>query len=151
VRDYGNGVQGYSAMPHYNNAMQLFQQHAPGQYDAIRAQFINPRTGAPPVSRAALTNDQRAELGIGQSDDMTDIEMDGTSGDGTSVDGTSNGTGFGYDGGVVGDVAFGDGTGEFGLPDPFGGPLGDAADAVGDATGLWKGRNYRRLKRGGMW
>jgi len=58
------GVQGYSAMPVYNDAMDRFQQYAPGQYQAIRNQFINPYTGAAPGSEAALTNDERVEQGI---------------------------------------------------------------------------------------
>jgi len=113
ARDFG-GIQGYSAMPVYNDAMDRFQQYAPGQYQAIRNQFINPFTGAAPVSRAALTNDERVELGI-----VDPVEaLVETSGDGSSVDGSSSH----------------DGTGEMGLPDPFG-----------------QKEHYRRMKRGGMW
>jgi hypothetical protein len=49
AQDFG-GVQGYSAFPIYDQAMGQLQSNMPGQYDALTAPFLDPVTGAPPVS-----------------------------------------------------------------------------------------------------
>jgi len=45
---YAGGVRGYSSGDIYDQALSELQARAPGQYDAIRAMFINPQTGAAP-------------------------------------------------------------------------------------------------------
>lgn len=44
--DYGGGVQGYSAFPLYQQALDELQRSRPGQFNALNAPFINPYTGA---------------------------------------------------------------------------------------------------------
>jgi hypothetical protein len=44
------GVQGYSSGDLYDQALRELQTRAPGQYDAITQMFINPQTGAAPLS-----------------------------------------------------------------------------------------------------
>jgi hypothetical protein len=46
---YAGGLRGYSSGDIYDQALSELQARAPGQYDAIRAMFINPATGAPPL------------------------------------------------------------------------------------------------------
>jgi len=42
---FAGGVQGYSSFPIYEQALQELQSRAPGQYEAIMGQFIDPSTG----------------------------------------------------------------------------------------------------------
>jgi hypothetical protein len=44
------GVQGYSSGPMYDQALAALKAKAPGQFDAMMAPFINPQTGAQPMS-----------------------------------------------------------------------------------------------------
>lgn len=48
-QDFG-GVQGYSSGAMYDQALRELQTRAPGQYQAIANMFINPQTGAAPMS-----------------------------------------------------------------------------------------------------
>ena len=50
---FAGGVQGYSSAPMFEQALEQLKLKQPGQYDAIRAMFINPQTGAAPTSQAA--------------------------------------------------------------------------------------------------
>lgn len=43
---FAGGVQGYSSMPLYNQAMADLQQNRPGQYAAINNMFVNPQSGS---------------------------------------------------------------------------------------------------------
>lgn len=52
---FAGGVQGYSSAPMYEQSLAALQQNAPGQYDAIRAMFINPQTGAPAAQQFSMT------------------------------------------------------------------------------------------------
>lgn len=47
---FAGGVQGYSSGDLYDQALRELQTRAPGQYDAITGMFINPQTGAAPLS-----------------------------------------------------------------------------------------------------
>lgn len=47
---FAGGVQGYSSGGLYDQSLAELQRRAPGQYDAITGMFINPRTGAAPLS-----------------------------------------------------------------------------------------------------
>jgi hypothetical protein len=46
---YG-GIPAYSSGDMYDQALAELKRRAPGQYDAITGMFINPRTGAQPLS-----------------------------------------------------------------------------------------------------
>jgi hypothetical protein len=47
---FTGGVQGYSSGDLYDQALRELQTRAPGQYNAITGMFINPQTGATPLS-----------------------------------------------------------------------------------------------------
>lgn len=47
---FAGGVQGYSSGALYDQALRELQARAPGQYDAITRMFVNPQTGAMPLS-----------------------------------------------------------------------------------------------------
>ena len=47
---FAGGVQGYSSGGLYDQALRELQLRAPGQYNAITGMFINPQTGATPLS-----------------------------------------------------------------------------------------------------
>jgi len=47
---YAGGVQGYSSAPIYEQSVSKLQRKRPGQYDAIKAPFIDPVTGAKPAA-----------------------------------------------------------------------------------------------------
>ena len=47
---FAGGVQGYSSGGLYDEALRELQTRAPGQYDAITRMFVNPQTGAAPLS-----------------------------------------------------------------------------------------------------
>jgi hypothetical protein len=47
---FAGGLQGYSSGGLYDQALQELQLRAPGQYNAITGMFINPQTGATPLS-----------------------------------------------------------------------------------------------------
>lgn len=47
---FAGGVQGYSSGGLYDQSLAELQRRAPGQYNAITGMFINPQTGAAPLS-----------------------------------------------------------------------------------------------------
>ena len=47
---FAGGVQGYSSGALYDQALAELQRRAPGQYNALMNLFVNPRTGAAPLS-----------------------------------------------------------------------------------------------------
>ena len=51
---FAGGVQGYSSAPMFEQALEQLRVKQPGQYDAIRAMFINPQTGAAPTSQPVV-------------------------------------------------------------------------------------------------
>jgi len=54
AQTFAGGVQGYSSAPMFEQALEQLKLKQPGQYDAIRAMFINPQTGAAPTSQPAV-------------------------------------------------------------------------------------------------
>lgn len=54
AQTFAGGVQGYSSAPMFEQALEQLRVKQPGQYDAIRAMFINPQTGAAPASQPAV-------------------------------------------------------------------------------------------------
>lgn len=69
------GIQAYSSAPLYEQSLQQLQARRPGQYAAMTAPFINPFTGAQPMSpfgslitpQAAASVDYRVRTGSGDS------------------------------------------------------------------------------------
>lgn len=53
AQDFG-GVRGYSSAPIYQQSVEELRRQAPGQYQALTAPFIDPFTGAQPVSPYGL-------------------------------------------------------------------------------------------------
>jgi hypothetical protein len=53
AQDFG-GVRGYSSAPIYQQSIENLRREAPGQYQALQAPFIDPFTGAQPVSPYGL-------------------------------------------------------------------------------------------------
>ena len=47
---FAGGVQGYSSGGLYDQSLAELQRRAPGQYNAMTGMFINPQTGAAPLS-----------------------------------------------------------------------------------------------------
>lgn len=50
ARTYANGLSGYSSGGLYDQAVSELKNRRPGQYDAMTGMFINPQTGAQPLS-----------------------------------------------------------------------------------------------------
>lgn len=50
AQTFAGGVQGYSSAPIYDQALAEMQRRNPAQYNALRAPFINPVTGAQPAA-----------------------------------------------------------------------------------------------------
>lgn len=46
---FAGGVQGYSSAPMYTQAKEALKAAAPGQFDLLQGQFVNPITGAAPA------------------------------------------------------------------------------------------------------
>lgn len=77
---FAGGVQGYSSGGLYDQSLAELQRRAPGQYNAITGMFINPQTGAaplsfgssvpamPPMAAAPVTYPQPAPVDRGGSD-----------------------------------------------------------------------------------
>lgn len=53
---YAGGVQGYSSLPLYDEAIAQLAASRPGQYGAIMRQFLNPNTGAGPGAQTAAVS-----------------------------------------------------------------------------------------------
>lgn len=117
AQNFAGGVHGYSTMPLYNEMISQLQQNAPGQYAALTAPFINPVTGAAPVSPYG----QAVQNGPAQ---MTPVARGGE-GDrqGVFSGGPGGFTGFG-------DMINGGGSGASGATFQ-GGPLSGALNTVG--------------------
>lgn len=60
---FANGVRGYSSYPLFQQNVNTLRNERPGQYGAIMNQFINPWTGASPISSNAETTQARDETG----------------------------------------------------------------------------------------
>lgn len=69
---FAGGVQGYSSMPMFEQALAQLRAERPGQYNALMAPFINPQTGATPAAPfgsmpAGLRGDDEGRSGGGGS------------------------------------------------------------------------------------
>ena len=133
---YAGGVQGYSSLPLYDEAIQQLQDTRPGQYDAIMAQFIDPFTGANPTAGAAASGGWGGQATGGWRGSIADgsgytgrAEFNPHSqGQGGSSGGASGGGAGGYNG--IGDMFDGGGPGASGGAYSGGGRISDVANGV---------------------
>lgn len=70
AQTFAGGMQGYSSMPLYNEAMAQMQSDRPGQYNAIQGMFVDPRTGqlqaAPAAAPAPAAAAPTSQMGGGR-------------------------------------------------------------------------------------
>jgi len=120
---FAGGVQGYSSGPMYDQALATLKANAPGQYAAMMAPFINPQTGAQPLSPFGSTPLVQPPVGANQS------MVNGAYGEGYDMQGGMGG-GFDWSGAPAGQPAQGGMFGGYtGLGDMFnGGGPGAAGD-----------------------
>lgn len=101
---FAGGVQGYSSFPMFKQMRDTFGQRRPGQMDAYKAQFINPRSGAAATSQFAGAPTQMVDPVTGQ---IVDSRMIGSAGNdldtgapwGVGGEGVGDGVGYGGYGG----------------------------------------------------
>jgi hypothetical protein len=104
---FAGGVQGYSSGSLYDEAIAELQRRRPGQYDAITGMFIDPMTGALPITSFAPPVDTTAAMGA----PAMDSNPASRSGD------------MGRDRDFTRGAPRSGGTGSFGLPDPMSGRI----------------------------
>ena len=93
---FAGGVQGYSSGGLYDQSLAELQRRAPGQYNAITGMFINPQTGAaplsfgssvpamPPMAAAPVTYPQPAPVVDRGGSDRAPLAFGGGAGRGTT-------------------------------------------------------------------
>lgn len=149
---FAGGVQGYSSGGLYDQSLAELQRRAPGQYNAITGMFINPQTGAaplsfgssvpaiPPMAAAPVTYPQPAPVVDRGGSDRAPLAFGG----GGSSAGRAAG---GFTG--IRDMFDGGGAGRSGSTFS-GGPLSGAANRAGisPAKGTSKGDNKSGSKGG---
>jgi hypothetical protein len=117
---YG-GIPAYSSGGMYDQALAELQRRQPGQYNALRAPFIDPVTGAQPAAPFGFggTGPGVLDMGIAApSPVVAPVVRDGGGGGGG--------------GSMSSGMSAGGGTGSFGLPDPMSGRV----SSVGGFTGI---------------
>lgn len=121
---FAGGVQGYSSGNLYDQALRELQARAPGQYNAITGMFINPQTGATPLSFGQNVP------AIPQAAPAVPLSYGGNEGSGRGLafgaPAATSGTGFTS----LRDMFDGGGQGRSGSTFS-GGPLSNAANKVG--------------------
>ena len=122
---FAGGVQGYSSGGLYDQALRELQMRSPAQYNAITGMFINPQTGATPLSfgqnvPAMVQGAPAAPLSYG------DVGGGGGGGGGLAFGTPVSGTGFTS----LRDMFDGGGQGRSGTTFS-GGPLSNVANKVG--------------------
>jgi hypothetical protein len=114
---YG-GIPAYSSGGMYDQALAELQRRQPGQYNALRAPFIDPVTGAQPAAPFGFGGTGPGVLDMGMpAPVVAPVVRDGGGGGGGSM---SSG------------MSAGGGTGSFGLPDPMSGRV----SSVGGFTSI---------------
>lgn len=136
-QEFAGGLLGYSSRPLFDEQMAVLAQERPGQLDAINSFFIDPVTGAPPVSlprpAAAGVAGPAAIMGGG---DEGDALSGGFGGFGGSGGGIGDYTG-------IRDMFDGGGPGRSGDRYEGGGLISDIGNRVSD-------RNDERRGGGGL-
>ena len=122
---FAGGVQGYSSGGLYDQALRELQMRSPAQYNAITGMFINPQTGATPLSfgqnvPAIAMPNLPAPVSYG------DVGGGGGGGGGLAFGAPASGTGFTS----LRDMFDGGGQGRSGTTFS-GGPLSNVANKVG--------------------
>jgi hypothetical protein len=118
---YG-GIPAYSSGGMYDQALAELQRRQPGQYNALRAPFIDPVTGAQPAAPFGFGGTGPGVLDMGMaapSPVVAPVVRDG-------------GGGGGGGGSMSSGMSASGGTGSFGLPDPMSGRV----SSVGGFTGI---------------
>jgi hypothetical protein len=106
------GVQGYSSFPIYEKALADLKARSPGQVDLINSLFVDPVTGATPTN---VLTPKAAVDSFGQEEDYSQRGPDSNDPANAGPSGSIGGLGFGgWDGGAIGDAAFGGSGGIFG-------------------------------------
>ena len=83
---YAGGIQGYSSAPMFEQSMAELEARRPGQYAAINAPFIDPVTGAQPMSPYGTGGaDEAAAAGAGYAAGTDYTQGAGGSGNGGSM------------------------------------------------------------------
>jgi hypothetical protein len=120
---YG-GIPAYSSGGMYDQALAELQRRQPGQYNALRAPFIDPVTGAQPAAPFGFGGTGPGVLDMGMaapSPVVAPVVRDG-----------GGGGGGGGGGSMSSGMSAGGGTGSFGLPDPMSGRV----SSVGGFTSI---------------
>lgn len=111
---FAGGVQGYSSGGLYDQSLAELQRRAPGQYNAITGMFINPQTGAaplsfgssvpamPPMAAAPVTYPQPARDRDRGGSDRAPLAFGGGSSAGRTTSGGFTGIRDMFDGGGAG-------------------------------------------------
>jgi hypothetical protein len=118
------GIPAYSSGGMYDQALAELQRRQPGQYNALRAPFIDPVTGAQPAAPFGFGGTGPGVLDMGMaapSPVVAPVVRDG-----------GGGGGGGGGGSMSSGMSAGGGTGSFGLPDPMSGRV----SSVGGFTGI---------------
>jgi hypothetical protein len=121
------GIPAYSSGGMYDQALAELQRRQPGQYNALRAPFIDPVTGAQPAAPFGFGGTGPGVLDMGMPAPspvvapFMPVVRDG-----------GGGGGGGGGGSMSSGMSAGGGTGSFGLPDPMSGKV----SSVGGFTGI---------------
>lgn len=121
------GIPAYSSGGMYDQALAELQRRQPGQYNALRAPFIDPVTGAQPAAPFGFGSTGPGVLDMGMAAPspvvapFMPVVRDG-----------GGGGGGGGGGSMSSGMSAGGGTGSFGLPDPMSGKV----SSVGGFTGI---------------
>lgn len=95
--NYAGGIQGYSSMPMYNEAMAAFTAARPAQANAINNMFIDPFTGVAGSSDFGATETQLGQMmdrdPVTQPDYSININNTAAGGAATGTGGAATGTG----------------------------------------------------------
>jgi hypothetical protein len=125
---FSGGVQGYSSGGLYDEALAELQRRAPGQYDAITGMFINPQTGAAPLSFGSGVSPMAQMAAAPVTYPQPVVERGGRDRDGIGKGSSSGGSG-GYT--SIGDMFDGGGPGRSGKTFSGGGRVSGIANAAG--------------------
>ena len=118
---YG-GIPAYSSGGMYDQALAELQRRQPGQYNALRAPFIDPVTGAQPAAPFGSGSTMGSKGGANAAPVPAPVPAP------VARDGGDRGGG----GSMSAGMSAGGGTGSFGLPDPMSGRV----SSVGGFTGI---------------
>jgi hypothetical protein len=142
---YG-GIPAYSSGGMYDQALAELQRRQPGQYNALRAPFIDPVTGAQPAAPFGFGGTGPGVLDMGMAAPVSEVMRSGGGGSGSMSSGMSAASaGGGFT--SIRDMFDGGGAGRSGTTFS-GGPLSGAANRAGISPAKGKGDNKSGSKGG---